>query len=134
VVGVVAAATLGSFRATTTPIAYLSALQAGRIAYYPTLQIATDGEPWRIADRVAAIVADMGREYVHTALPLSEWLERSTATEGLAATVANTSALLGTALAAISVYALLLIRSPAARGRSASGCRSARRCDRCGCW
>lgn len=107
VVGVVANATLGSFRATATPIVYLSALQAGRIAYYPTLQIATDGDPMRIADRVEQIVSEMGREYLHTALPLREWLERSAATERLAATVANGTALLGTTLASLGLYALL---------------------------
>ncbi len=107
VVGVVANATLGSFRATATPIVYLSALQAGRIAYYPTLQIATDGEPMRIADRVERIVTEMGREYLHTALPLRGWLERSAATERLAATVANATALLGTTLALMGLYALL---------------------------
>jgi ABC-type antimicrobial peptide transport system permease subunit len=107
VVGVVADATLGSLRATATPIVYLSALQAGRIAYYPTLQIATDGDPMRIADRVEEIVADMGHEYVQTALPLRDWLERSAATERLAAAVANATALLGTTLAVIGLYALL---------------------------
>jgi putative ABC transport system permease protein len=107
VVGVVTNATLGSFRATATPIVYLSALQAGRIGYYPTLQIATAGEPMRLADRVEQIVTDMGHEYVQTVLPLRAWLERSATTERLAAAVANATALLGTALALMGLYALL---------------------------
>jgi predicted permease len=107
VVGVVSNATLGSFRATSPPIVYLSALQAGRLGYYPTLAIATDGEPMRIAPDVERVVKSMGHEYAHTTLPLAEFLDRSVSTERLATGVAGTTALLGIVLALVGLYALL---------------------------
>jgi putative ABC transport system permease protein len=107
VVGVVSNATLGSFRAASTPIVYLSAAQAGRLGYFPTLEIATDGNPMRIAPEVEQVVRTMGREYAHTTLPLSEFLERSVSTERLATSVASATALLGIALALVGLYALL---------------------------
>jgi putative ABC transport system permease protein len=107
IVGVVSNATLGSLRAPHVPILYLSAAQAGRNAYYPTLQIATDGDAMAIANQVERIVREMGREYVHTTLPLNEYLGHSIATERLAATVASAAALLGVVLALMGVYALL---------------------------
>lgn len=107
VVGVVSNATLGSFRATSPPIVYLSALQAGRLGYYPTLALATNGEPMRIAPDVERVVRSMGHEYAHTTLPLAEFLDRSVATERLAAGVAGATALLGIVLALVGLYALL---------------------------
>lgn len=107
VVGVVSNATLGSFRATSPPIVYLSALQAGRLGYYPTLALATDGEPMRVASDVERVVRSMGHEYAHTTLPLAKFLDRSVATERLAAGVAGATALLGIVLALVGLYALL---------------------------
>ncbi len=107
VVGVVSDATLGSYRATSPPIVYLSALQAGRLGYYPTLAIATDGEPMRIARDVERVVRSMGHEYAHTTLPLAEFLDRSVSTERLATGVAGGTALLGIMLALVGLYALL---------------------------
>ncbi|MEZ5283812.1 MAG: ABC transporter permease [Vicinamibacterales bacterium] len=83
VVGVVSDATLGSFRATSPPIVYLSALQAGRLGYYPTLAIATAGEPLQIAPEVERLVRSLGHEHrryctAARRVPRPERLDRAT--------------------------------------------------------
>jgi putative ABC transport system permease protein len=107
IVGVVSNATLGSYRHDAVPIVYLSALQAGRTGYFPTLQIATTGDPLAIANEVRRIVREMGREHVVTMLTLDDYLAQSTSTERLAALVANLTASLAVTLAVIGIYALL---------------------------
>jgi hypothetical protein len=107
IVGVVSNATLGSYRHDAVPIVYLSALQAGRIGYFPTLQIATTGPPLAIAEHIRRIVREMGREHIVTMLPLHGYLAQSTSTERLATLVANAAASLAIALAMVGIYALL---------------------------
>ena len=99
IVGVVSNATLGSYRHDAVPIVHLSALQAGRIGYFPTLQITTTGPPFAIAEDIRTIVRELGREHIVTMLPLQDYLAQSMSTERLATLVANAAASLAIALA-----------------------------------
>jgi predicted permease len=123
IVGVVSDATLGSYRHHAVPIVYLSALQAGRLGYFPTLQIATTGDPRAVTDDIRRIVHEMGREHIATMLPLEEYLAQSTASERLATVVATLTASLAIALALVGIYALLAYT--VARGTRELGIRLA---------
>lgn len=107
IVGVVEDISMGNLRSPNARVVYRPTLQEGRLGNFPTLQIRTSNSPSLIAPAVERVVREMGREYVHSALPLERVLLRTVSRERLAALLASLLALVSTAMAMIGVYGLL---------------------------
>lgn len=107
VVGVVGNTTLGSRRFADLPVYYLPTLQAGRFANYPSVVVAVDGNASAVADRLRALVAATGREFVQDVAPLERTLSRAATAERMSASIAGLIAALAAVLAGLGVYSAL---------------------------
>jgi predicted permease len=107
IVGVVGNASLGNPRQTAVPVFYRPTLQAGLFANYPSLVVATDGDPLAITSAVTSAIREGGREYPHQIATLRAIFERSPSSERMGATLAGAMAVLALLIAFIGIYGLL---------------------------
>lgn len=109
IVGVVKNATLGNPRETSLPIFYRPTLQTGRLANFPTLNVAvtpTTNLGVTVA-QIRSIVDAGGREYVHSAMRLVDSIRLAPHTERLSVALAVPLGLLALGVAAVGLYVLL---------------------------
>jgi predicted permease len=107
IVGVVGNASMGNLRSTAPPVVYRPALQEGRFAFYPKVQVATVGDSTAIAGEIRDAVRALGHEYAHEIVPLDRRLGNNVAGEKLSATLAVSIAGLAALLAFVGVNGLL---------------------------
>jgi predicted permease len=105
VVGVVSNASFWNVRVLNSPEVYLPALQ-GYIRWSELL-VRTNGDPHALASGVAQAVESMGREYVPSARPLAEYVDRSLLQERVTAIFSKFFGALAVALASIGLYGLM---------------------------
>jgi putative ABC transport system permease protein len=106
IVGVVTNATLGNPR-NMRPIVYRPAMQEPRLGLFPTLQIATHGDPLEVAEEVTAAIQALGREYAQSAVRLEDALARGLVSERLTSLAAEGTAVLSLMMALVGVYSIL---------------------------
>jgi predicted permease len=107
VVGVVGNTTLGNPRQADLPVFYRPALQTGRMANYPTVAIAADGDAAGVAASIREVFRRGGREYAHDIERLDDLLRRAPASERMTTTVAAAVAALAVLLVFVGVHGAL---------------------------
>ena len=106
IVGIVGNTSLGNYRQNDVKLLFVPALQANQ-ATYPTFQLRTSGEPLALVRPVTEIVQAAGREYVQRAAHVDDMFSNGLVAERMATVVSLGAAVLGVALAALGLYALL---------------------------
>jgi putative ABC transport system permease protein len=107
IVGVVGNASMGNPRQADLPVFYRPMLQTGAFANYPSLVIATHGDPGQVSAAARETLKESGREYAHAIQMLGDVFEQAPSTERMTATVSGAIAVLAVALAFIGIYGVL---------------------------
>lgn len=107
VIGVVADATMGDYRATHQPVAFRPKLQEPRFTRTPVITIRTSVDAVGIDAAISKVVYGMGHEYVRRVYTMEEQFNITLKQERLLAALSSAFAGFALLLAAVGVYSVL---------------------------